>query len=99
VISIVSFLLLALPGFILLKYKEPSVRKGVTSGGIAWSIWAFLVITAILYTSPRMWIFSDNWDFIVSKMSILARYLPVWILFSSLVVVLGRKAMRVFTSD
>jgi len=98
VISIVSFLLLALPGFILLKYKEPSVRKGITSVGIAWSIWAFLVITVILYTSPRMWIFSDNWDFIALKMSILARYLPVWMLFSLLVLVLGRGLMRVFTS-
>jgi hypothetical protein len=99
VISIISFLLLALPGLILLKYRESSVRNSISSAGIAWSTWAFLVIIVILYTSPRMWIFPDNWDFITLKMSILSRYLPVWMLFSILVLALGRGFRRVLTSD
>jgi hypothetical protein len=99
VISVISFLLLALPGFILLKYRESSVRNCISSAGIAWSIWSFLVIIVILYTSPRMWIFSDNWDFITLKMSILSRYLPAWILLSILVLAIGREFRRVLTSD
>ena len=99
VVSFALFSLLALPGFILLTCQELSVRKGIKSSGIAWSIWAFLVITAILYTSPRMWIFSDNWDFIALRLTILARYLPVWILFSSLVLVFGGKLVKVSTSN
>lgn len=84
-VTIVSFLSLAVPGFILLMCKEFSLKKGIVSGGMGWSLWAFLVVTVILYTGPRMWIFPDNWDFMTLEISYLAQYLPVWILFSILI--------------
>lgn len=89
-VTIVSFLSLAVPGFTLLMCKEFSLKKGMVSGGMGWSLWAFLVVTMILYTGPRMWIFPDNWDFIILEISYLAQYLPVWILFSILVLFFGK---------
>ncbi len=93
-VSLLLFFLLALPGFALFHSKEFSLRKGIVGGAIGWSIWVLLVTTAILYTGPRMWIFPDNWDFLVLKISYLARYLPVWILLSSVILVFGKQITR-----
>lgn len=97
-VTAVSLLVLAIPGLTLWKLREFSLKKSVLSGGIGWSLWAFLVVTVILYTGPRMWVFPDNWDFIILEISYLAQYLPVWILFSFLVLFLIKGTKRILKS-